>query len=57
MHAYNLLANGMGGLDWAGLPIVAAYLGITDIEPLIHALGVIKAHRPPDDDKPGAEPT
>lgn len=53
MQAYNLLSNGMGGLDWAGLEVVCAYLGITDVEPLIHALGVIKAHQPP---KPDGEP-
>jgi hypothetical protein len=31
---------------------VVAYLGITRVEPLIRALGVIKAHAParPDDD-------
>lgn len=55
MQAYNLLANGMGGIDWAGLEVVAAYLGIQRIDPLIHALGVIKAHRPPKPDEPGAE--
>lgn len=58
MQAFNLLSNGMGGLDWAGLPLVAAYLGITRIEPLMHAMGVIKAHRPAthDDDAPAPPP-
>lgn len=49
VHAYNLLANGSGGIDWAGLPVICAYLGITDVEPLIHAIGVIKSHRPASD--------
>lgn len=58
MQAYNLLSNGMGGLDWAGLPIVAAYLGISRVEPLLHALAVIKAHKPPraDDDSAATPP-
>lgn len=43
---FKLLANGMGGLDWAGLPIVAGLLGIADIDGLIHRLTVIKIHRP-----------
>lgn len=45
LRAWNLLANGMGGIDWAGLPLVAALLGIDDAEDLIHRLGVIKNHR------------
>ena len=50
LHAYNLMANGMGGLDWAALPYVVAYLGVLDVEALIDRLRVIKLHRPP---KPG----
>ena len=42
--AYNMLANGMGGLDWAGLPIVAAVLGVDDLEMFMHRLFVIKTH-------------
>lgn len=48
MKAWNMLANGMGGLDWAGLPAVLAYLGITDVDGLIHRLQVIKLHKPPE---------
>ena len=44
-----MLANGMGGLDWAGLPIVAELLGIDDIESLVHRLMNIKAWRPDSD--------
>ncbi len=36
----------MGGLDWAGLPLVAEFLGVTDLEMLMHRLTVIKLHRP-----------
>lgn len=36
----------MGGIDWAGLDLVAAKLGIDDIEGLIERLYVIKTHRP-----------
>lgn len=44
-----MLANGMGGLDWAGLPIVAELLGIDDIEALVHRLMTIKVWRPDSD--------
>ena len=44
-----MLANGMGGLDWAGLPIVAELLGIKDIEALVHRLMTIKVWRPDSD--------
>ena len=46
IRAYNLLSNGMGGIDWAGLDVVAACLGISDIEGLVHRLSVIKAYSP-----------
>jgi hypothetical protein len=41
-----MLANGMGGLDWAGFPIVVAHLGITDVEGLLDRLEEIVHHRP-----------
>lgn len=47
MRTWNMLANGMGGLDWAGLPLAVALLGITDVEGLLHRLQVIKQHKPP----------
>lgn len=46
MRAHNLLSTGMGGWDWAGLPIVCAMLGIDDPEALIDQLLTIKTHRP-----------
>jgi hypothetical protein len=46
-----LLANGMGGLDWAGLPLVCEWLGVDDVDGLLLRLSVIKAHKPPDDNK------
>lgn len=49
-----MLANGMGGLDWAGLPLVCTWLGVTDIDGLLHRIAVIKAHKPPDD-SPGVD--
>ena len=44
-----MLSNGMGGMDWAGLPIVAELLGIDDIDALVHRLMTIKAWRPDGD--------
>lgn len=37
-----MLANGMGGLDWSGLPLVAELLGIDDPAALIERLLTIK---------------
>lgn len=48
MRAFNLLHNGMGGLDWAGLPLVVELLGVTDIELLLVRLQVIREHKPPE---------
>lgn len=41
-----LLKNGMGGVDWAGLPYVVAHLGITDVPALIDAIKTIKTYTP-----------
>lgn len=41
----------MGGLDWAGLPLVVELLGIDDIDALINRLAAIKHHRPPEEAK------
>lgn len=46
VRVWNTLANGMGGLDWAGLPLLVECLGIDDVEQLVHDLAVIKRHQP-----------
>lgn len=46
---FNLLANGMGGIDWAGLPLVCGWLGVQDAEGLMQRLALIKAHRKADE--------
>lgn len=43
---WNLLADGMGGVDWAGLPLLAGLLGIDDVDGLVVRLEVIKTHHP-----------
>lgn len=35
----------MGGLDWAGLPLVCGWLGVQDVDGLMQRLAQIKAHR------------
>lgn len=52
--AFNFLANGSGGVDWAGFELVVGMLGIEDIEGLVHRLLIIKTHKPPDDSEPEA---
>jgi len=44
-HAHSMLANGMGGVDWTGLPLACAVFGVRDVEALIHRMLVIKMHR------------
>lgn len=41
-----LLANGQGGFDWAGLPLLVGWLGIEDVEGLMTRLAVMKLHKP-----------
>ena len=41
-----MLSNGTGGIDWAGLPIVAALLGVADLEAFTRHLITIKNYRP-----------
>jgi hypothetical protein len=48
INAWNLLANGMGGLDWSGLPYVVAHLGVRDVDGLMRRLKIIKGHSPPE---------
>jgi hypothetical protein len=54
IRARNMLQNGMGGIDWAGLPLVAAHIGVTDAEALLDALEVLITHEPdrPADGRP-----
>lgn len=49
IRIFNGLSNGMGGLDWAGLPLLCAYHRVSDVEGLVHRLLVIKTHRRPDE--------
>lgn len=48
-HIHAMLANGMGGLDWSGLPLACAMYGVRDIEMTIRRLLVIKLHQPKKD--------
>lgn len=41
-----LLANGTGGYDWSGLPLLVDWLGVTDVEGLLQRLAVIRTHKP-----------
>lgn len=44
-----LLKTGTGGIDWAGLPIIAGWLGISDLDGLMRRLETIVTHRPTTD--------
>lgn len=58
IQVWNALANGMGGIDWSGLELQCALLGVQDIEALCHALLAIKTHasRPRDEEDRPAPP-
>lgn len=43
---FNALANGMGGLDWSGLPFFVELYDVVNVDSLIHRLTVIKNHKP-----------
>ncbi len=47
IQVFNALSNGMGGMDWAGLPVMCEWLGIQDVDGLMLRLTTIKTHRPP----------
>jgi hypothetical protein len=42
----------MGGLDWAGFPLMVMKFGVEDVEGLIERLCAIKAYRPAEEDEP-----
>lgn len=43
IDVWNLLEQGSGGIDWAGLPLVAGLFGIADVDGLIVRLRAIKS--------------
>ncbi len=43
VQVFKMLANGMGGLDLAGVPLMCEWLGIEDIDGLLHRLFVLKS--------------
>jgi hypothetical protein len=47
LTVFNILKNGSGGLDFAGLPLVAEWLGVQDVAGLLQRLVVIKSYRKP----------
>jgi len=42
----NLLKTGTGGINWAGLPLVAGWLGITDLDGLLDRIATIVLYKP-----------
>ena len=47
IRAWNLLGNGSGGIDWAGMPLVCELLGVEDLESFMLRIEIIKNHTPP----------
>ncbi len=46
IQIWNMLCNGMGSIDWSGLPFAVEWLGVDDVEGLVEGLMTIKSHRP-----------
>lgn len=46
LRVAKLLANGTGGYDWGGLPLMVDWLGVSDVEGLMQRLAVIRSHKP-----------
>jgi hypothetical protein len=44
LKVVSLLKTGSGGMDWSGLPLVAGWMGITDLDGLLERLAVILQH-------------
>ena len=42
INAWRLLGNGMGGIDWSGMPWAIEFLEVTDVLGLITRLHAIK---------------
>lgn len=49
IRVFNFVSNGMGGIDWSGLPYAIALYGVVDVEGLLLRLNIMKCHHP---DKP-----
>lgn len=49
LTVFNILKNGQGGIDFAGLPLVTQWLGVEDVAGLLQRLVVIKSYRKPAD--------
>lgn len=47
---FNLLSNGMGGLDWSGLDLLCEFYQVRDVEGLLLRLVELKTYTPPADD-------
>lgn len=50
ISCWNMLSNGMGGIDWNGFPLALARFGVDDLETLMDDLNVIKTHKPDDEE-------
>jgi hypothetical protein len=47
IRCWNLLATGHGGIDLGGLELAMQWLGITDVDGLLHRLYLIRTHTAP----------
>lgn len=57
VRVFNVLYDGMGGLNWQGLEMWAAKLGVDDIDDLLTRLEIIKMHKRPEEATPDGNGT
>ena len=48
MHIFALAAQD-GRVNWTAVPMLAAWLGVQDVDDLMHRLTVIQLHRKPEE--------
>lgn len=55
IRCWNMMNNGMGGIEWEALPVAVELYGIHDVEGLVAGLLVVKGHKPAVDESGGEE--
>lgn len=53
MRVFSMLADRQGAVDWDGLELVAAWLGVQDLDGLLHRLSIIKLYQRPNAEQGG----
>lgn len=47
IKVFNVIANSMGGVDWAGFGLACELYQVEDIEDMMRAVLIVKGYAPP----------